>query len=442
VIALLQLLITLLLSLNLIASALPAQAPTTKRPGKVIYLPQMRQDQWEIASHPAKIKVICMGRRWGKTIMSGAIAVSTAAAGGRVAWVVPTYKNGRPLWRFVKQAVRGLKEVRANETERIIQFPNGGYLAIYSAENPDSILGENFNLVIVDEAARVSETMIFDAIMPTLADTDGDLILISTPKGFNWFQKLWSDARADMIISAAWTAPTSANPNPFIRKAFEMAQKRLPWRTFHQEWLAEFLPDGDGVFRFVERSKTAVWQPRRVGNHQYVFGVDLAKYGDWSVITVWDLTLRSLVHIQRFQGIDYLVQLERLRTAYGLFTPTDIVIERNGNETFIELAVRAGLPVSVFTTTNKSKITSADNLAIGFEQAQVWIVDPETVADEEERIHAQALVDELKAFTTQRTPGGTLTYAAPAGVHDDCVMSAIFGYELVSTAPDWESQIA
>lgn len=436
-----QLLLCLLIALNLHA-ALPAYSSPPRKAGKVIYLPQLRQDQWDIASHPAKIKVICMGRRWGKTVMSGAIAISTAAAGGRVAWVVPTYKNGRPLWRFVKQAIRNLPDVRKNETERIIEFPNGGFLAIYSAENPDSILGENFNLVIVDEAARVSATMIYDAIMPTLADTDGDLILISTPKGMNWFYKEWQAAKVDMVYSAAWTAPTSANPNPFIRKAFEVAQKRLSWRTFEQEWLAQFLPDGDGVFRFVERQKTATWQTRAVANHQYVFGMDLAKYSDWSVITVWDLTERALVHVERFQGIDYLVQLERLKTPYRLFAPTDIVIERNGNEMFIELALRDDLPVRVFNTTNASKLRSADNLAAALERGEVWLADPATVEDEETRVHAETVILELKAFTTARTPSGMLTYRAPEDVHDDCVMSAIFGYELVSATPDWETQIA
>ncbi|HWP87844.1 MAG TPA: hypothetical protein VNM70_08200, partial [Burkholderiales bacterium] len=79
-----------------------------------------------------------MGRRWGKSTMGGAISLACANAGAHVAWVVPTYKNGRPLWRWAESATAPLTRsgVRVNRSERLIEFPSGGFLSIYSADNP------------------------------------------------------------------------------------------------------------------------------------------------------------------------------------------------------------------------------------------------------------------------------------------------------------------
>lgn len=212
-----------------------------------LVLPMLRLDQYRIARHPAKVKVLAMGRRWGKSTMLGAVSLNAARRGARVAWVVPTYRNGNALWRFAEAAVGALRaagQVRTNRSERLIEFPgSGGFLGIYSADSADSIRGEWFHLVAVDEAARIDEAVWADVLQPTLADVDGDAILISTPKGRNWFHRLWQAGHTDMRDSAAFRAPTDDNPNPLIRKAANRA--RLLYgedgSTYRQEWCAEFV---------------------------------------------------------------------------------------------------------------------------------------------------------------------------------------------------------
>jgi predicted phage terminase large subunit-like protein len=221
--------------------------------GAVLELPRLRADQWHIVSHPARVKAIAMGRRWGKSTTAGAVALATAARGGKVAWVVPTYRNGRPLWRWAEIATgplvkRGL--VSLNRTERTVEFTeSGGFLGLYSADNDSSIRGEWFNLAILDEAAQIAEETWTDVIQPTLADANGDAILISTPKGKNWFWREWQRGIGQMDGEyAAFTAPSSANPNPAIRRAAELAADRVPPNTYKQEWLAEFVSDANNPF--------------------------------------------------------------------------------------------------------------------------------------------------------------------------------------------------
>lgn len=214
----------------------------------------MRPDQSNILRHPAKIKVLAMGRRWGKSKMGTVAVLSAAADGAKVAWVVPTYKNGRPLWRDAENAVAPLRRrrlVETNRSERTITFPNGGFLGIYSADNDTAIRGDWFHLVVVDEAARIGEEVWTDTIQPTLADADGDAILISTPKGKNWFWQEHERGRLHMNGEiAAFSAPTKDNPLPAIRRAYERMEERLgpDNATFRQEWNAEFVTEAEDIF--------------------------------------------------------------------------------------------------------------------------------------------------------------------------------------------------
>lgn len=390
-------------------------------------LPRLRRDQWMIACHPAKTKVLSMGRRWGKTVLGGCVSLATAAQGGKVAWVVPTYRNGRPLWRWAEAttgALRKANRVTANRSERLIEFTDtGGFLGIYSADSPDSVRGESFHLVVLDEAARISQETWQDAIQPTLADTNGDAILISTPKGRNWFWQEWVRGRGDGSEVASWQAPTRDNPTPSIQRAAALARERVPGRTYRQEWLAEFVEDGGGVFRRVAQAATAGQLERGQDGHAYVFGVDWGKSNDWTVVTVLDAATRGMVYLDRFHQIDYALQTSRLKALAERFSPQSIIAERNSmGEPLIETLLREGLPVQPFLTTNATKTTAIDALALAFERGELAILnDP-------------VLVGELEAYEAERLPSGLLRYGAPEGMHDDCVMSLALAWQGVALA--------
>lgn len=369
-----------------------------------------------------------MGRRWGKSVLAGTVCLLAANAGARVAWITPTYKNGRPLWRWAESTVGNLRRygVEVNRSERTIEFPNGGGLGLYSADNADSIRSERFQLAVLDEAAKIPFEAYVDAIQPTLADLDGDVFLISTPRGKNWFFNEWQAAAGDGVHAAAWRAATNDNPNPNIRAAFEQARLRVPERSFRQEWLAEFVEDGGEVFRNVRACATAVKQAAPVPGHEYLIGVDLAKVNDFTVLAVFDVTLNALVYLDRFNQIDYTVQLARLQALSERFAPRTVVIEDNVGQMFIEQAERAGLPVMPFHTSTASKPKLIDDLTLAFERQSIQIIPDD------------ALIGELEAFTMERTAGGSLRYSAPAGMHDDTVIALALAWHGVTDSAGLE----
>lgn len=384
-------------------------------------LPRLRQDQYEIAKHPAKRKKIAMGRRWGKSVLGGVIVLNTMRQHGKAAWIVPTYKNARPLWRYVNNLCAPLEQAKLvdiSKAERVAQTFRGGFLGIYSADNMDAIRSEDFDVVVTDEAARVDMEAKDDAVEATLADRDGSALDISSPKGRNQFFIEWLAAQQDQTgYSAAWQAPTSANPNPNIRKAFTALQQRVEQgtysaRSFKQEWLAEFIEDGSFFINVLACAK-AEPQEKAIDGHRYAIGVDWARAsgGDNTWFVVVDATLKQHVHTIRLNGRPFDYQLASLKNLWERFGQCAIIAEYNAlGMKPVEDLQAAGLPVTAFTTTAASKHEIMTGLSLAFDKQDIQILND------------VVLVGELQAFEIKER-AGLPAYGAPDGMHDDGVMA-------------------
>lgn len=375
--------------------------------------------------HPARTKVISCGRRWGKTFLAGLYALTVADYGGAVAWVAPTYRNARAPWRFAEQfTAPAADRIRMNRSEQIMEFPSGGRLSVYSADNDTALRGESFDVVVVDEAARIREETYTDVLLPTLADRDGRILCISTPKGRNWFWREWVRGQGDGKTVASWTAPSSANPMPTIRAAAAAARGRVSDRTYRQEWLAEFVEDGT-FFPNVTACATAVPQTAGQSRRQYAIGVDWARAadGDYTVYAVMDVREQSLVHLTRFAGVDFGTQRSRLRTLHNAFNHAPILAESNAmGGPQVEALQADGLPVLGFTTTAASKHELITALELAFDRQAIRILDD------------PVLIAELQAYE-RRERAGYPAYSAPEGMHDDTVIALALAWEAAHPPP-------
>ncbi len=314
-----------------------------------------------------------MGRRWGKTVLGGTLSLGCAAQGAKVAWIVPTYKNGRPLWRWAENTVAPLKaakQAEVNRSERVIQFQGGGFLGVYSMDNEDSIRGEAFHLAIVDEAARVSESAWTDAIMPTLADYGGRAILISTPKGKNWFWQEWQRGQHDGVQVKSWQAPTADNPNPRIQHAAELARERVPQTTYEQEWLAKFVDDGLTLFGIAHLDRAehgAIGEQAYQEGHSYLTSVDVGRRHDATVINTFDITQEPYQRVahDRLERVPYPVIQQKIEArARAYLGQTWIESNGIGDPVIENLNVRA----EPFVTTARSKVQALQSLQLLLEK--------------------------------------------------------------------------
>ncbi len=359
-----------------------------------------------------------MGRRYGKSVLGGVMVSSVLAQHGKAAWVVPTYKNSRPLWRWISNVFRPLeagKLVSISKAEQVITTHLGGFFAIYSEENIDSIRGDWFHLVVNDEAAKFREDSRYDAIEPVVSDSDGEIIDISSPRGRNWFFREYAKGQAGNAEYQSFHAPTSANPLPNIQKAFLRAKESMSERSFRQEWLAEFLESGGEVFRGIAKCMHAptLSTPEQHKGHTIVIGADWAKQNDFTCFSVGCATCHCEVARDRFNQIDYAFQVQRLKVLSDRWKPTSILTELNSIGIPIhEQLKRLGLPVVGFNTTAQTKPPLIENLSLAFEKTE-WQFQSDPIWTSELESYEREVSE-----TTGRS-----AYGAPEGGHDDTVMA-------------------
>jgi len=367
--------------------------------------------QAAVHDHPARFKVLAAGRRWGKTRLGVHECLDVAANGGRAWWVAPNYKMGEVGWRPLRRMGSKIgAEVR--KVDRQIILPNGGDVTVRSADDPDSLRGEGLDLVVMDECAFIQEAAWTEALRPALSDRLGGVIFISTPKGRNWFWRLWQRGTGDDPNWKSWRLPTS--DNPYIEASeIEAARLTLPELTFEQEYLAVFLENEGAVFRNIGACVGAPLIPEPHEGHRIVAGVDWAKQQDYTAISIGCADCRVEIAKDRFNKIDYHYQYKRLASLFHQWHVDNGLIEVNSiGAPGFEALQREGLPVMAFDTTSSSKPPLIENLALTFERAE-WQFQADPI-----------WTGELEAYERKVSPiTGRSQYSAPDGMHDDTVIA-------------------
>jgi len=385
-------------------------------------LPDLHPAQNAIASQRARFNVLACGRRWGKSIFGLSALLEAAADGWPVAWFSPTYRMLSDTWRQTKEATANATTA-ARADEHRIELIGGGTIDMWSLDSADTARGRRYARVVLDEAAMVAglEDAWQNVIRPTLTDFKGDAFFLSTPRGHNYFWRLWTQGQDDTQNDwRSWRMPTSANPY-IDGTEIEAARRQLPEQVFAQEYLAAFIEDSGLVFRRVTDAVMSSTPAAYDKTHSYVAGLDWGKLNDYTVISIIDATTRQQVVCDRFNRIDYGFQLGRLLARYDEWRPWVIVAESNSvGEPLVEQLQRAGLPVRPFLTTPTSKTQLVENLALAFERGALGLLDD------------PVQTGELLAFAAERLPSGAFRYAAPGGGHDDTVMALALAWSAIA----------
>jgi hypothetical protein len=371
------------------------------------------------------------------------IAVEAAVQRQNVIWAAPTYKQTGIGWHEANHAAGGVFEFRRGEMLAV--SPTGGSIRYITVDNPDNARGFTADGVIVDEAGYVKPAAWSNVLRPMLSDTNGWAFLFGTPCGHNWFWREWMQAKDD-AESESWQTPTLGvrieddrlvrAPHPLENPDFSFTEaehlfQTLSRRVFEQEFLAEFVDDAGGVFRRVLEAATARELRQGIDGRSYAIGVDWGKYNDFTAIVVIDVLSGEMVYMDRFNQIDYAVQLRRLKEIWQRFRRSVIVAEQNAmGDPLIEQLQRDELPVRPFVTTQASKGAVIEELSLAFERSTVKIL-PDPI-----------LIGELQAFEMERLPTGRMRYGAPEGMHDDCVMALAMAWtEARVSSGDWLDSI-
>ena len=164
-------------------------------------LPKLHEAQEAVANSDARWKVLCAGRRFGKTRLGVQLCIQAALEGKRAWWVAPTFAIARVGWRAIEAAAMSFpQEIRPKVSIANMEvfFENGGYIGAKSADNPQRLRGEGLDFLVMDEAAFIKPEVWREVLRPTLTERKGSALFISTPMGMNnWFYDLWINAQDD-----------------------------------------------------------------------------------------------------------------------------------------------------------------------------------------------------------------------------------------------------
>lgn len=365
----------------------------------------------------ARFRVVTCGRRFGKTYLGCNEDVKFACEHPKTltAWVAPTYRQTKIAYRLIKQALGELIS-HSSDSELLIDLPNGTRMMFCSADNYDALRGLGIHFLVIDETPFMNEKAWTEVLRPALSDTRGKALFLGTPKGRNFFYTLFQRGLDPLYPEwESFTAPTAANPY-IPREEIAAAKQELPEMVFQQEYEAVFLAESAGVFTNIDACiRGGMLDPQP--NCDYVVGWDIAKYQDFSVISVLNCQTMHLDYWQRTNHVDYSVQVEDVCSIALRYNYAYILQDSTGvGDPVLEQVKMRGLRADGYLFTNTSKKTLIEGLVVGIQN--VGVTFP----------HIPVLIAELRQMQYTLTPSRLISYAAPDGAHDDTVMSLGLAY--------------
>ena len=398
----------------------------------VTKFPDLHEAQQKVAESDARWKILCAGRRFGKTRLGVQMCLETALSGKRAWWVAPTYTIARVGWRDILDAARSFPVEMEPEISLVnmeIKFPwCNGSIAVRSADSPHRLRGEGLDFLVMDEAAFVKEDVWHQVLRPTLTERKGGALFISTPMGMNnWFYELWEFAQ-DKDDWEKFQFATYDNP-AIDKNEVEQAKGEVGSIVFAQEYLAEFVEAGQGLLKpewlkyFKEKSSILFASGENVNLYDCTrfCTVDLAtsiqEGADYTVIASFAITPKGKVLVldvvrERMEAPDI---IPKIRQKMAEFDLQWVGMERAGFQlSLIQFAKREGLAVKELRA-DKDKVSRAMPLAarmeagdVFFRQGAPWLVEVER---------------ELMSF--------------PVGHHDDIVDAIGYGVISAQAKREW-----
>jgi phage terminase large subunit len=157
----------------------------------------------------------------------------------RYAYIAPLFRQAKAIaWDMLSRYASVFDDTVINQAELRIDFPNGGQIRLYGADNPDSLRGIYLDGVVFDEYAQMRPRVWHEVVRPALADRGGWAVFIGTPLGHNHFYDLYQQAQQDPAWHAALYTVEDTGVIP--PDELESARRMMAPEQFAQEWLCSF----------------------------------------------------------------------------------------------------------------------------------------------------------------------------------------------------------
>ena len=293
---------------------------------------KIRLSDWqaEVKADNHRFRIVCAGRRSGKSFLSRMIVLRWALEKPGIYWIVsPNYKQSKMIhWRELQGEVPREWVLKKNEVELSITLKNGSVIELKGAENPDALRGVKLRGLVIDEIASIRnwDWLWSEVLRPTLTDYSAPALFISTPKGYNHFYELFQAGQKEGDYKS-WRF--TSYDNPYIPKEeIDVAKKELTEDTFHQEYLADFRKYTGLVYKEFQKESNVIKPFDIPSGWQIYRGIDFGSTNPTACIWIavdgdenWFIVGE---HYETGQTIDYHAGIlnsnplsKRVETTYG-----------------------------------------------------------------------------------------------------------------------------
>lgn len=244
-----------------------------------------------IAKDTHRFRVVDCGRRFGKTTLAiEEIKGKALAKPTRIAYIAPTFQQARDIaWETLKNELRSIT-IKANSSilemrVRTIQEEES-VIVLRGWESIETLRGQQFDFIVIDEIASMRNfwSNWQEVIRPTLTDTKGECLFISTPKGFNHFYELFQKENEDLDYKSFHF---TTYDNPFIPvEEINKAKIEVTEDRFAQEYLADFRKTEGLVYKEFDRSRHLFDDTQDIRQVELIAGIDFGYTNPTAVIYI------------------------------------------------------------------------------------------------------------------------------------------------------------
>lgn len=369
-----------------------------------------------IANSPnqGKILVIKAKRQVGKNFLGTAVLLNYCSMGKINAILEPSLNQCRRVFKQITKALsRSGLLASCNASTLTIEFKNGAEIMFKSAAQGDNLRGDTITgILIIDEAAFIEDDVI-ETILPTIDANNANLMIISTPlftsgyfyeeyisEGLNKLVLDWNDYDTSCFLSAT---------------KLEEYRRRLSPNKFKSEYLGQFITENGLLFNNLQNCIGEAKNTKEI----YI-GIDFATGSGSDYTSIAGINQDGeQVFIKRIKDVPPTKQVEWLADIINSYNVVKILAEKNSiGAVYIDmLKKKIKIPITNWTTTNKSKKDLVTTLQLALENNQITILGDEKMLDELRKYQAEVNI---------RT--NTVSYNASVG-NDDDVIALMLAYK-------------
>jgi hypothetical protein len=192
--------------------------------------------------------ILNCARQWGKSTVTAVKALYRAVVrpGCLVVVASPSKRQSAEWMRKAKRmaARMGVKPRGDGDNAVSLLLPNGSRIVGLPGVGDTTRGFSAVSMLVIDEAARVSDEL-YEALRPMLSVSNGDLWMLSTPRGKSgFFYETWMYGGPEWLKMSGPATECARMSREFL----EEQRSVMGLDGFRQEHLCEFVGGGDSLF--------------------------------------------------------------------------------------------------------------------------------------------------------------------------------------------------